>query len=143
MKSDSILLLRTDKSPRPERAGIMVAAPPEGKCLLEKDAWVHGCFALTAEDLARMPMEQWFRCLALSGISKGDQFPYLADILGEQVVFPEEIQVNELKDGAKLTSIAFNVQIAKTLGLPSRPESYYIQAFCLGYRSNLFELICS
>ncbi|MDQ3002769.1 MAG: hypothetical protein M3Y08_16095, partial [Fibrobacterota bacterium] len=86
MKSDSILLLRTDKSPRPDRAGIVLTAPPECKCPLGKDAWVHGCFALTADDLARMPKEEWFRCLVLSALTKGNQHPFLADVLGEQVV---------------------------------------------------------
>jgi hypothetical protein len=140
MPSDSILLLKTDKTPLPKQAGILLAIPAQGTGLLGKDAWLHGCLALSETDLEWAPAETWFKSLVVTAISRANQFPYVVSIIGDKMVFPEEIHSIPSAEGPALTCLAFNIKPVVSIGL--RPETYHIHAACLSHRSDTIEIPC-
>lgn len=143
MTSESLLLLNSEKTPRVQRAGILVA-PIEGGPFAEgTDPWVHGCLALADPELEAMPVETWLRSLLVLGVSRSNQFMYTKEILGDRVVFPDEIHERKNPDGTVLKLLPFNIQILKSLGLSKAKETYHIQIKCLYLSSDVFEIQCA
>lgn len=138
MQSDSILLLKSDKTPVPKRPGILLAIPAAAEAL-GKDAWLHGSLALSEADLKWAPAEVWFKSLALIAISRANQFPSRVAIVGDRMVFAEEIHTIPA-DGPALTYLAFNLKPVTALGL--RPESYFLHAASLAHRSDPIGIRC-
>ena len=141
MPSDSTLLLKTDKTPSPKRSGIHLSIPAQDAGSLGKDAWLHGSLALSEADLEWAPAEVWFKSLVVTAISRANQFPYLISIVGDRMVFPEEIHPIPVAGGSSLTYLAFNIKPIVSMGL--RPETYHIHATCLAHRSETIEIRCS
>jgi hypothetical protein len=140
MQSDSILLLKTDKSPLPKQAGILLAIPAMATGDLTTGSWLHGSLSLSDLDLMWAPVDVWFQSLVVTAISRANQFPYLTSIVGERVVFPEEIHYASSTEGSQLVYLAFNIKVVAALNL--RPETYFLHATCLSHRSDTIEIRC-
>lgn len=138
MQSDSILLLKSDKTPLPKGPGILLTIAQHGADASGKDAWMHGSLALSEEDLKWAPADVWFKSLSVIAISRSNQFPYQAGIIGDRLVFPDEIHSLPMAGGPDLTCLAFNLKPGLSLGL--RPETYYVHVACLSHRSDPIEI---
>lgn len=138
MQSDSILLLKSDNTPLPKGPGILLAVAQQGTDAPGKEAWLHGSLALSEKDLKWAPADVWFRSLSIIAISRSNQFPYRSGIIGDRLVFPEEIHALPSAGGSDLTCLAFNLKPGHSLGL--KPETYYVHVACLSHRSDPIEI---
>jgi hypothetical protein len=86
--------------------------------------------------------EGWLRSLFVLAISRSNQVPYVANLVGERLVFAGDMEPRRLQDGAAVSVASFRFDLNEALGGALRREDYYVQVSARQHRSNVLLLRC-